>query len=185
MVEYIIVKCGACDTAQVIQKPRQFSSTTGKKRTVRWACKLCGEAKQSIVKIYASSEMPSELRPMVQQLNVRRAAAHPTFQSALDMAAPPADDSPYARGAREQRDASVAASHDWQDSPPVGPAGHKRGRASSWERYMAAAEDTADSRGSSHAAGLSSRAHETSLPLPRAPASPALPSEAEVLAMFD
>lgn len=184
MVEYIIVKCGACDTAQVIQKPRQFSSTTGKKRTVRWACKLCGEAKQSIVKIYASSELPSELRPVVQQLNVSRATAHPTFQSALDMAAP-ADDSPCTWDIPEQHGDSVAASRDWRDSPAVGTAGSKRGRASSWERYMAPAEDTAESRDSSHMATPPSRAHVTSSSLLGAPASPALPSEAEVLAMFD
>lgn len=61
MVVFDIVQCGACNLFQCIQRP---------KSSKKFICKVC-RAKNSIRKVYASSEKNREIRPICQQLNSR------------------------------------------------------------------------------------------------------------------
>ena len=59
MPEYIVVRCFSCGLFGVIQKPKSS----------KWNCRVCN-AKQSVQKEYAISFKASDLRPVVQTLNL-------------------------------------------------------------------------------------------------------------------
>jgi hypothetical protein len=75
MPEFIVVKCCDCDTWQVTQKCKP----KGKLQVVKWTCKLCNKA-QSVTNIASSSMQAAELRPIVQELNLRRKDVAPLPQ---------------------------------------------------------------------------------------------------------
>lgn len=62
MPNYLVYQCAECKT---------FQSGQEKKNTNKFECKIC-HIKQSIRKVYMQSDSPSELRPLVQELNTRR-----------------------------------------------------------------------------------------------------------------
>jgi len=59
--EFNVVRCFSCATFQVDMK----------KMSSNWTCKLCGE-KQSLKKVYSTSESAKECREIVKQLNEKR-----------------------------------------------------------------------------------------------------------------
>jgi len=61
MPEYIAIQCFDCRTAQCIQKPK-----SGK-----FVCRLCN-AKQSVRTVFAISFQAKDIRPVVQQINMKR-----------------------------------------------------------------------------------------------------------------
>ena len=59
--EFNVVRCFSCQVFQVDMK----------KISSNWSCKLCG-LKQSLKKVYSSSESAKECREIVKQLNEKR-----------------------------------------------------------------------------------------------------------------
>ena len=59
--EFLALCCYNCHMFQVQQRTK----------TKKWACKTCG-SKQSIIKVYASSSKAAEVRPVVQNLNLKK-----------------------------------------------------------------------------------------------------------------
>lgn len=60
-IEYIAVQCFQCHAFQVAQQTK----------TNKWNCKICN-SKQTIKKIYAISFQAKDIRPIVQDLNLKR-----------------------------------------------------------------------------------------------------------------
>eukprot|EP01138_Halocafeteria_seosinensis_P009294 gb/GECG01009498.1/.p1 GENE.gb/GECG01009498.1/~~gb/GECG01009498.1/.p1 ORF type:complete len:240 (+),score=38.77 gb/GECG01009498.1/:1-720(+) len=89
MPAYVALQCGACNTFQAVQEPKQNKRNAPKKgiRAPQWTCKLCNK-KQSITRVYASADMGKEIRPIVQNLNARRGEKEQlaNFSSARDCA---------------------------------------------------------------------------------------------------
>ena len=58
---FLVLRCFQCRHFQVIQR----------RKDRKWTCKLCG-GRQSIIKVFASSERAKDCRLVVQELNMRR-----------------------------------------------------------------------------------------------------------------
>ena len=63
-VEHQILRCCECSIFQVQQK----------KKSTQFSCKLCGK-KQTLQRVYAQSFQAKDLRPLVQEYNLREGAA--------------------------------------------------------------------------------------------------------------
>jgi hypothetical protein len=67
MPEFVLVRCCDCEMWQVTQRRK----SQGKLQISKWECKLCGK-KQSVGSVAGTAQQAAELRPLCQELNLRK-----------------------------------------------------------------------------------------------------------------